>query len=99
MFFILGEYVFTSPDNSLIETENLSYRPEITNEIWNGFMTTVAYNPADQVWDDFLQEVIDEFQDPFWQSFPHLSANASIEEVDIGAGSQDIYSDRIPADT
>ena len=58
----------------------------MTSEIWNGLITTEPYYPTGYEWDQFAQEIIDEFQDPMWDFMPHLPADASTGEVDFYAG-------------
>ena len=81
-----GEYVFASPENTAISALSTSYRPELTNELWNGLITMEPYRPTGSEWDQFAQDVIDEFQEPEWDVMPHLDANAPIHDVPVYAG-------------
>ena len=55
--------------------------------VYNGLMTVgVKPPPPGRVYNKFRQDIIDAFQDPVFDHLPHLSADASIDDVDIYAG-------------
>ena len=51
--------------------ESASYRPEIGNEIWDGFISFDPLYPSGEEWAEFSQKVHDE-------QYANLPANASI---------------------
>ena len=51
--------------------ESPSYRPEIGNEIWDGFISFDPLYPSGEDWTEFSQKVHDEL-------YANLPANASI---------------------
>ena len=74
--------IVKEPDYHVIPT----YRPEIGNDIWNGFISIDPFFPSGEGWDAFAQRCIDESRHPMWPPYSHLPANASTLSVNTWAG-------------
>ena len=80
-------YVYISMDNEFGPFETVTnYHPELQDEIWNGFLSMDPLKPAGPEWDAFTERVIEEFQDPVWDGYPRLAANATTSDVNVYAG-------------
>ena len=64
-----------------------NYRPEIGVDIWNGHITFDPFYEPNDEWHEFAQMVIDESQQPMWESYPNLPENALTTDVPTFAGS------------
>lgn len=82
-----GEYVFMCNEFS-VEIVEQKYRPDVDPIIYKGILAIGVSRPSGREWDEYRQDVIDAFQDPRFDGFPHLSADADIDEVDVYAGKQ-----------
>ena len=84
---IFPGYLYISLDHESGPQDAIaSYRPEIQEGIWTGFISMDPLKPSGPEYDAFTQEVIDEFQDPVWDGYPVLPANASTSDVSVYAG-------------
>ena len=63
-----------------------TFRPEVGKEIYEGIIDFEVSAPSGPNWDAFRQEVIDEFQEPKFDDWPHIGPDASIEVVSSWAG-------------
>ena len=62
------------------------YRPDIGPEIWNGAISIDPVTPSGPVWEEFAQRVIEEYQDPVWDSFGRLLPDSPTSSVTSYAG-------------
>ena len=69
-----------------LDEQRSNYRPDIGKEIWNGFISIDPVTPSGPVWEEFAQRVIEENQDPIWDSYARLSPNSSTSSVKTYAG-------------
>ncbi len=88
-----GEYVFITNENIILTSMGIeqTYRPEADDIIYNGVLGMGNIQPSGPEYDTFRQAVIDEFQNARFDHLPHLSADASIDEVNMYAGNILIY--------
>ena len=72
--FLSTGYVYMSMEKEYMLNVDLPYyRPDIGNEIWNGFISIDPVTPSGPVWEEFAQRVIEEYQDPIWTTqYCHL---------------------------
>ena len=63
-----------------------TFRPEVGLEIFEGQIDFEVSAPSGPKWDAFRQEVVDEFQKPEFDDWPHIGPNESIAVVTSWAG-------------
>lgn len=82
-----GEYVFITTEFTLdIIGTPQTYRPEADEFIYEALMAIGVVTPSGPQYDNFRQQVIDQFQDPRFDHLPTLPPDASIDEVNVYAG-------------
>ncbi len=81
-----GEYLFiTFEFHHDIATE-YPYTSQAHHTISEGLVGISFKQPSGQAFNDFLQKVIDEFQDPLFDNVPHVPADAKVEDISIYSG-------------
>ena len=83
---IVGDYMFFGIELTLGPFLSSTYKPDYDQFIWEGFVTITPKQISGPLWEEFAQDVIDDFQVPVWNDWPRLPANTSTEDVDPYAG-------------
>ncbi len=81
-----GEYVFITNEDILSILGSPQSWSQADQLMYNGLIAIGGHEPSGQQYDAFLQNVIDDLQDPQFDHLPHLPADASIDKVNIYAG-------------
>lgn len=79
-------FFFGAENEPLLSSTSFTYHPEIGDELLEGIIDSSPSQKEGPEWDEFRQKVIDNFQNPVFDDWPHLPANASIELVESYAG-------------
>ncbi len=83
---ITHEYTFLAKEFHNGIANDYPYKSKIYREVSNGLLGVSFKKPSGQKFDDFLQRVIDEFQDPHYDDVPHVPADAKIGDINMYAG-------------
>ena len=81
-----GDYAFIGSDIGYLLNSPKTYRPELTNYLFNGVLNLAPNFPSGPKWDKFAKEVISAFQHPAFKNVRRLGPDASHEDVDGYAG-------------
>ncbi len=83
---ITREYTFVVKQFHNGLAKDYPYKGEVYQEVSDGLLGVSLKTPSGQKFDDFLQRVIDELQDPYYDDVPHVPADAKIGDINILAG-------------
>ncbi len=81
-----GEYIFIALLVDTMVDTYCPYRSDLNTFRCQGLLGFLFTPSSVPEYDNFLQDIITEFQDPVFDDMPHLSASASIGEVHPSAG-------------
>ena len=89
VYFILTGFIYVGHDSEIPIDLKTTFRPEVGIEVFEGVIDLEVSVPSGPKWDAFRHNVIDEFQKPEFDDWPHVGPNASIEVISTYAGKAD----------
>ncbi len=81
-----GEYIFLTLLVDVMLNSYCPYRADLGTFRCQGLLGIMFTPASGPEYDNFLEDIISEFQDPVFDDMPHLPASASIGEVHPSAG-------------
>ena len=82
----MAGFIYLGPEAEVPISLKPNFRPEVGIEVYEGIIDFQISEPSGEKWDAFRQEVIDEFQKPVFDDWPHVGPDTSIDVVISYAG-------------
>lgn len=81
-----GEYAFITSAVGTEIRETFNFRPDLGPEIFEGVLNRDTMEPSGPLWEQFAQQVLDDFDDPQFDGWPKPPPNSSIGIINVYAG-------------
>lgn len=83
---LTGQYAFIGSAFGTTLYNKFKYKPEYGVELYEGVLQREIWTRTGPVWDNYVQEVIQNFNDPHFNGYPHIFPGDDPSSVNFYAG-------------